>query len=144
MVFLLERDGDFVRDAERVLQHVGPVGEARRDLAGRFEVQAVVVAQPVAVAAVLAQADAEQDVVCVVIAARQEVRVVRRDDRQSDVLREPEDAFVELRLSGRRVSLDLQIVPILEDLGVPARDLARAREIVCEQVRRDLTRHAGG
>jgi hypothetical protein len=46
----------------------------------------------------------------VVIFGLEKVRIVRRDDRQSKLVREGEDPCVELRLPFRLVRLDLEVV----------------------------------
>ena len=81
----------------------------------------------------------------VVVVAREEVRVVRRDDRQAELVGELEDALVELRLALGVVRLHLEVVAVLEDVGVPRRGLARAarRRRPCRCVR-DLARQARG
>ena len=75
-----------VRDGQRVREHVFAPREERADLGGRFEVQAVVVLHAVAIVAILAQPDAQQHVVRVVILVLQEVRVIRGNDGQPQLV----------------------------------------------------------
>jgi hypothetical protein len=102
-----------------VLEDVGAVGEDRRHLGGALEVESAVVAEPVGVEPVLLETDAEEDVVRVVVVGLEEVRVVRRDDGESEVLPQPEDEVVEAPLLPRLVGLDLEVVAALEELRVP-------------------------
>src|SRR5690606_663079 len=62
VILLLELEVDRIRYGERVLQHVRPVGERRGHLLRALEVEARVVAHPVRVIEVLAEADAEEHV----------------------------------------------------------------------------------
>ena len=143
MVLLAELHVDHVGDAERVLEDVRPVGEELPDLGGALEVEAVVVPHPVRVEPVLLEADAEEDVVRLVILGAKEVRVVRGHDRQADGLGQLEDLGVQLALVAGGVGLHLEEVPVLEDLGVPGGDRLGVVEAVGQQVRRDLPGHAG-
>ncbi len=140
VVLLREREPRFVGDLERVLEHVGPAGKARRDFRRALEIQAAVVVHPVGVAAILSEADAEQHVVRVVVRVAQEVRVVRRDDRKPSASARRENALVELRWSLRVVRLDLEIVAVLETFGVPRAPLRAPVEPLLEQVRARLRR----
>ena len=56
----------------------------------------------------------------VVIVRRQEVRVIRRDDRKAQVRSEAEHLRVEPALALGIVRLNLEVVPVLEDVSVPA------------------------
>ena len=71
------------------------------------------------------------------------MRVVGRDHRKAHLFGELEDLSVELRLSLGVVRLDLQVVPILEEVGVPASGLAGtlpvvSREVTCDFLRPDM------
>ena len=77
---------DLVRDPQRVLEDVGAVREALGHLRAALEVEPPVVVHPVLVLDVLADPDAEQDVVRVVVRLLQEVRVVGRDDGQAELV----------------------------------------------------------
>ena len=91
----------------------------------------------VGVAPILAEPDAEQHVVRVVVLRLQEVRVVRRDHWKPELVAEREDALVELRLSFRLVRLHLEVVAVLEGVRVPRRRFAwlhRAGGVVCAGV----------
>ena len=84
MILLRERDVELSSAIASVFSSTsGRPGKARGDLGRALEVQAVVVAHAIVIAAILAEADAEQHVVRVVIVVAEEVRVVRRDDRKS-------------------------------------------------------------
>jgi len=74
---------------------------------------------PVGVVEILAESDAEEDVVRVVVVASEEVRVVGRQHREVQLFGELEDAAVEgvLVLGGMR--LDLEVVPVAKDISVP-------------------------
>jgi len=67
----------------------------------------------------LAEADAQQHVVRVVVFGAEEMRVVRGDDREIQLVGEREDALVEDRLALRLVRLHLEVVAILEQVRVP-------------------------
>ena len=58
---------DLVGDLERVLENVGTLREVLRDLRRALEVQPAIVVHAVGVAAILAESDAEQHVVRVVV-----------------------------------------------------------------------------
>jgi hypothetical protein len=70
-------------------------------------------------AAVLSEADAEQHVVRGVILVTQEVRVVRRDDGESEIGGEREHLGIEPAWPFAPVRLDLEVVAVLEQLRVP-------------------------
>ena len=145
MIRLRERNRDLVGDLERVLENVGTAGKAGGDLRSALEVQAVVVAHPIVIAAVLPESDAEQHIVRVVIGVAQKVRVVRRDHRDARFSGEIEDERVELRLDPAGVvRLDLEIVAVREGARVPERDALRLLEASLEQMRRDLSGNARG
>jgi hypothetical protein len=91
VVLLPELDRRGIGDRERVRQDIGAVGELRGDFRVALEVQATIVPHPVAVTAILAEPDTQEDVVCVVVVRAEKVRVVRRDDRQVEILRQAED-----------------------------------------------------
>ena len=100
------------------------IGEVCGDLRGALEVQPAIVPHPVDVGPILSESDAEQHVVGVVVLAPQEVRVVRRDDGESQLGRESEDLLVELALPSGVVGLDLQVIPAGKRVRVPTRGLA--------------------
>ena len=108
-----------------------------------LEVEAPVVAHPVPVLAVLAQADAEEDIVGVVIFGLEEVRIVGRDDRKPEVGGEGEDALVELLLPFAAVRLDLEEVPPGKMFGVPGRCFPGRVVMVDQQVGSEFAGHAG-
>ena len=143
MILLAEFDANFVGDLERILENVRPRLEVIRDLRRALEVQTAIVVHPVGVVPILAESDAEQHVVSVVIGALEEVRVVRRDDGQPELIPEIEDPLVELRLAFRLVRLHLEVVAALEQLGVPRRGLASGVESVIHEMLRDFTGQAG-
>ena len=78
----------------------------------------------------------------VVVGLLQEVGVVGRDDRQPEVRAQREDPLVELGLALAVVPLDLEVVPVLEDVRVPRRGLARGLPAIVHQVSRHLAREA--
>ena len=127
VVLLAELHVHRVGDRQRVLEHVGAAGKVRGDLGGALEVQAVVVAHAVAVAAVLAEADAQQHVVRVVILVAEEVRVVGGHHRQAERVGQGEDLGVEPVLPVAAVRLHFEVVAVLEQLGVPGGDLGAPR-----------------
>ncbi len=75
--------------------------------------------QPVGVGVILAESDAEQHVVRVVIVAREEVRVVGGEHREIQLFGELKNAPVEGRLVLGIVRLDLEVIAIAEYVGVP-------------------------
>ena len=84
-----------------------------------LEVEAVVVAHPIGIGEVFAESDAEENVVRVVIVAGEEVRIVGCEDGQTQLFGELENASVERRLILGVVRLDLEVVAVAEDVGVP-------------------------
>ena len=144
LVLLREGDGGLIRDAQRILQDILASGEPLGDLGRALEVEALVVVHPVGVGEILAQADAEENVVGVVIVARKEVRVVGGEDGEIQLRGELEDAAVESRLVLGVVRLHLEVVPIAKDVGVPRSRRASLIVLVGEEVVRDLAGHAGG
>src|SRR5437867_9502361 len=70
------------------------------------------------------------------------MRVVRRDHGKGKLLRERENAGIEAALAGGIVRLNLEIVPVLEDVSVPGGRLAGRVVIVAQQMSRDLAYHA--
>jgi len=78
-----------------------------------------------------------------VVLALEEVRVVGGHHRQPDLVRELEDALVELVLPIGVVSLHLQVVAPLEKLRVPGSRFAGLVPPVRHQVLRHLTRKTG-
>src|ERR1051326_4126627 len=107
-----------------------------------LEVEPLVVAHAVLIAAILAEADAEENVVTVVVLTSEEVGVVGRDDRKRELLRQREDAAIEIALPFRVVCLNLQIVAVLEDIRVPRGCLDRGVMIIPQKMRRDFPGHA--
>ena len=101
-----------------VLQNVGPVGESGGDLLGVLEVQTFVVPHAIVRRVILAESDAEEDVVRFVILGAQKVRVVGGDDGEIHFFREAEDSRVQLGLILGVVGLDLEVV-IGKGVGVP-------------------------
>src|SRR4029077_5700909 len=75
-ILLGERDCRLFRDAKTILQDVLATRKGIGDLRCALEVEALIVVQPVGVGVVFAESDAEEDVVRVVIVAREEMRVV--------------------------------------------------------------------
>jgi len=144
VILLSKLDPDLVRDAERIRENVGPATETGSDLRCALEVQPTVVPHPIGVAAILAEADAQQHVVRVVVFGAEEMRVVGGDDREIQFVGEREDALIQDRLALRLVRLDFEVVAILEDVGVPVGGFPRAIEVVRHQMRRDFAGQAGG
>ncbi len=142
VILLSEFDVDLIGDAQRVFEHVRPIREVLCHLRGALEVEPSIVAHPVRIAAILAEPDAEQHVVRVVVAAPEEVGVVGGDDGESELLGECEHARVQYRLPLALVRLNLEVVAILEELRVPARRLARRGLVVGHEVLRDLSGQA--
>jgi hypothetical protein len=142
VVLLAELDVDRVGDGERVVEHVRAVGEPLAHLRAGLEVEAAVVVHAVLVLHVLADADAQQDVVRVVVALLEEVRVVGGDHGEAELGAQPEDLPVELRLPLRIVRLDLEVVAVLEDVRVPLGGLAGRVPAVVHEVPGHLAREA--
>ena len=118
LILLGELDACFFADLERVLDYIGTVRKCFPDLRHVLEVQAFVVLHAIGRRIVLAESDAEQHVVRVVIFAPEEVRVVRRNDGKSELIRKLEHSAVQLGLSFSVVRLHFEVV-ILEGVGVP-------------------------
>jgi len=97
----------------------------------------------VLVGEVLAEPDAEEDVVRLVVVRPEEVRVVRRDDRQPQLPAQREDGVVMPRLALGVVRLHLEVVAIPEDVGVPRGRFARAGFVARLELLRDLAGEAG-
>ena len=112
----------------------GRSGKALGDLRGALEVEALVVAHPLRVVAVLAQADAQQDVVGLVVLGLEEVGVVGGHHRQAQLVGQGEDLPVELGLPLGVVGLHLQVVAAVEEVGVPLGGLAGAVHVVGHEV----------
>ncbi len=144
MVLLLELHIDRLGDGERVGEHVVAAGKERPDLVGVLEVQAVVVPHAVAVVAILAQPDAQQHVVCVVIVVPQEVRVVRGDDGQPEVVGQRQHLRVQRGLAFAGVRLHFEVVAIPEQLCVPRRRLTGLGDAVVHEVGGHLAGETGG
>jgi hypothetical protein len=142
VVLLPELDVHLVGDAERVLEHVQPLGKALAHLGVRLEVEPAVVVHALGILQILPEPDAQQDVVGVVVLRLEEVRVVRGHHREADLGRQLEDLVVELLLPLRVVRLDLEVVPILEQLRVPGGGLAGGVPAVLHQVPGDLAGQA--
>ena len=80
----------------------------------------------------------------VVVAAIQEVRVVGRQHGETELLGELEHPAIERRLIIRVVRLDLEVISIAKDIGVPRSRGSSLVVLVGEKVVRDLAGHAGG
>ena len=70
--------------------------------------------------------------------------IVRGDDREPHLLAQLEDLGVELGLSFRVVGLDLQVVAVPEEVGVPVGGCTGPLPVVGHEVPGHLPRHAGG
>jgi hypothetical protein len=79
----------------------------------------------------------------VVVVVREEVRIVGCQHRQVQLLGELENASIEIGLILGVVRLDLEVVAITEDVGVPGRSGSRLVVFIGQQVVRDLASHAG-
>ena len=99
---------------------------------------------PICIIPVLAQSNAEQDIVCVVIVVCEEVRVVGGNDGQSEFGTEGENLCIEPGLAARVMRLNFEVVAILKDLGVPACGGAGFVPAVVLEMGRDLAGEAGG
>jgi hypothetical protein len=116
---LRELDCSLVRNAQRVLEHVGAPRERRCYLGGALEIESLVVVQPVGVGEILAEPDAEEDVMRVVIFAPEEMSVVGSEHWDADFFGELEDAAIEGVLILGSVRLHLEVVAVAKHLGVP-------------------------
>ncbi len=138
VVRLLEADVYFVGNFQGVLQDVGPIRESFGDLHRVLEVEAFVVSHSALVTSVFAEPDTEQHVVRFVILRLKKVSVVGGDHRKAHLLGELEDFPVDLRLSFGVVRLDLQVVPVLEEVRVPGGGFAGTVPVVCSEVACDF------
>jgi hypothetical protein len=77
-----------------------------------------------------------------VIVGLKEVRVVRGEHRKPEFIPELEDLLVQLRLTVRVVALHLQVVPAVEQIGVPRSGFPGAGPVVRLEVARHLSGHA--
>ncbi len=143
MILLPELERDLVGNFERVLEHVRAIGESRRHFGRALEVQSAIVAHPIGVAPILAESDAQQHVVRVVILAAQKVRVVRGNHGEPELASQREHPSVQRRLPLGIVRLHFEVVAILEDLGVPGGRFTGAGVVPGHQMLRDLTGQAG-
>ena len=80
---------------------------------------------------VLAQADAEEDVVGVVVGGLQEMRIVGGDDGEPELVGQAEDPVVQLVLAFRVVGLNLEIVAVLESARLGFIRVADDKFLVC-------------
>ena len=142
VVLLSQRERDFVGDLEGVLDYVGAVRKRRCHLRRVLEVEAVVVGQAVGFVLVLRRADADEDVVGAVVLVLEEVSVVGGDHGQAQLFRQRKDLRVELGLAFGAVRLHFQVVPVLEDVGVPLGHFAGGVGVASGQVAGDLPGHA--
>ena len=142
MVRLLEADVHLVGNLQGVLENVGPIRESFGDLLCALEVEAFVVSHSAHVASIFAESDTEQHVVRFVILRLKKVSVVGGDHRNAHLLGELEDFFVELRLSLGVVRLDLQVVAVLEEVGVPGGCFSGTLPVVCGEMARDFSGQA--
>ena len=140
---LRNRDVAALGNEQRVLQRVGDVLEDNAHLLGRLQEELIaVVAQALRIVDGLAGADAEQDVVRLMIALLQIVHVVRADERQVQLVRERQQASVDDRLFLDPLILHLEEEVVRpEDVaetagrferGTRLLDLQRARHLALE------------
>ena len=98
-------------DVERARDGVGRVGENLRHLFGRADVPLrAAEAHAVRVVDGLARADAEHHVVRLVVVAEEVVRVVGGDERDTRLLREFDEVFVDSDLVVELMILDFEEV----------------------------------
>ncbi len=115
------RDVATLGDEHRVPECFGKVLEDRRHLFGGLEEELISrIAEALGVVDRLAGADAEQDVVRLVVALPQVVHVVGRDERESEIAGERDDAAVDDLLL-----LDTLVLHLEEEV-VLAQDVAQA------------------
>ena len=122
---LRDRDVAALGDEQRVPQRLGMILEDGRHLLGGLQEELIArVAQPLRVVDRLAGADAQQDVVRLVIALPQVVHVVGGDERQVELARERQDAAVDdlLLLDALVLHLEEEVV-LAEDVAQPRRPL---------------------
>ena len=79
---------------------------------------------------------------CVVILVLQEVRVVRGDDGQPQLVTQRQDLGVELRLAFAGMRLHFEVIPVLEQLGIPRGGLTRGVHAVVHEVTGHFTGQA--
>ena len=119
-----------------VAQRLREVSEDRRHLLRRLQVELIaVVAQPLLVRHVLAGADAQQDVVRVVVRLPQVVHVVGADERQTEIPGDGRQAPVDHLLVVDALVLHLQEEVVrAEDVPERRRGFARSRRLVAAEV----------
>ena len=122
------------------------VREQRRHLGRGLEVEVPrLELHPVRRVEVVAGADAQQDVVCLVLLAMDVVEVVGHDQRQPDLGRQPQQLLVEPALLGDAVVLELEEEAVLaEDVAVLTGDLAGELPVLDLERLGDLAAEAGG
>ena len=132
-------------DPARVQDRLALVGEERRHLGGRLQVEVVgLELHPAGRVEVVAGADAQQDVVGLGLGLVDVVEVVGHDQRQAGLRREPEELLVEPALLGQAVVLELEEEAVLaEDVAVLAGEVAGELPVVGLERPRDLAAETG-
>src|SRR5450759_3975943 len=135
-----------LRDAAGGPDGVEPLGEERRHLRRRLEVERVrLETQPPRRVDVAARPHAQEDVVSFRLGAVDVVEVVRDRERQANLRRKTEQLLVEPTLERDPVVLELQEeVALAQDLAVLAREPASGLPVVDLERLRDLPAQAGG
>ena len=120
------------------------VGEEGRHLGGRLEPEVVrLELHPAGGVEVVAGADAQQDVVRLGLVLADVVQVVRDDERQAGLRRQPEELLVQPALLGQAVVLELEVEALrAEDVAVLAGQVAGQLPVVGLERPRDLAAEA--
>ena len=135
-----EVDVDAIGDAHRVGQRVRELGEDLRHRLRRLQEELIaVIAQPVGVVHRLAGADAEQDVVRLVVVLAQVVHVVGAHHRQAEVAGDAGQAAVDDLLLVEPLVLQLEEEVVgAEDVAIGGRGGARLLEPILVDALGDL------
>jgi hypothetical protein len=140
-----ELEVDHLGDPPRVPVSLTLVGEEGEHLGRRLQVElGRLEPQAVRRVEVAAGADAEEDVVSLVLRLVDVVEVVRDDQRQAGLRRQAEELRVQGGLLGKPVVLQLQEEVVLpEDVAVLARQVPGELDVVALERLRDLAAEAG-
>ena len=137
---------DPLRDRERVVAGLGHLTEQRPHLLGGLDVVAVAVEpEPVRVVLVATYADAQEVVVGVELVGGDVVGVVGGQQRQVEVLRDPQEVVTDVALDGQPVVHELRVEVLgPEDVAVRGRSGQRLVVLAKAKPGLDLARRAAG
>ena len=137
---LRDRDVAALGDEHRVAKRLGVILEDSRHLLGRLQEELIAgVAKALRVVDGLPGADAEKDVVRLVVALPQVVHVVGRNERQLEIARERDDAAIDdlLLLDALVLHLEEEVV-LAENVAQPRGRLERGTRLLHLERARDL------